>query len=211
MPLAEWRVIVQTSRTKITDEWLIMAVSNLPSRSAASAAASLSAPDIVQHWIGGRLTKAQGRTLEVFNPATGQAARRVAMAGNDEVGAAVASAQAAFPAWADTPPVRRARVLVKFLNLLDEHRDELAAIITSEHGKVFTDAQGEVTGGVEIVEFDAARDFALRVREYLAVLTGDDCGEFIAVLIQQVEKLDQHARAADRRRVGPGRESRLRA
>src|SRR5437660_12510697 len=116
-----------------------MGVSSFPSRSAAAAAPSAAALDIVQHWIGGRLTKAQGRTLEVFNPATGQAARRVAMAGNDEVGAAVASAQAAFPAWADAPPSRRARVLVKFLNLLDEHRDELAAIITSEHGKVFTD------------------------------------------------------------------------
>src|SRR6266446_1383076 len=130
-----------------------MVVSSLPSRSAASAAPSLPAIDVVQHWIGGRLTKAQGRTLEVFNPATGQVARRVAMASNDEVGDAVASAQAAFPAWADTPPIRRAHVLSKFLNLLNEHRDELAASITSEHGKVFTDAQGEVTRGIEIVEF----------------------------------------------------------
>ena len=130
-----------------------MVVSSLPSRSAASAAPSLAAIDVVQHWIGGRLTKAQGRTLEVFNPATGQVARRVAMASNDEVGDAVASAQAAFPAWADTPPIRRAHVLSKFLNLLNEHRDELAASITSEHGKVFTDAQGEVTRGIETVEF----------------------------------------------------------
>jgi len=130
-----------------------MVVSSLPSRSAASAAPSIAAIDVVQHWIGGRLTKAQGRTLEVFNPATGQVARRVAMASNDEVGDAVASAQAAFPAWADTPPIRRAHVLSKFLNLLNEHRDELAASITSEHGKVFTDAQGEVTRGIETVEF----------------------------------------------------------
>src|SRR3989440_3635832 len=127
-----------------------MVVSSFPSRSAAPSTAAL---DIVQHWIGGRLTKAQARTLEVFNPASGQVARRVAMASHDEVGNAVASAQAAFPAWADTPPIRRARVLAKFLNLLNEHRDELAAIITSEHGKVLTDAQGEVTRGVEIVEF----------------------------------------------------------
>ena len=67
--------------------------------------------------------------------------------------AAVSAARAAFPAWADTPPIRRARVLFKFLELLNQHRDTLAAMITSEHGKVFTDAQGEVTRGIEIVEF----------------------------------------------------------
>jgi malonate-semialdehyde dehydrogenase (acetylating) / methylmalonate-semialdehyde dehydrogenase len=65
----------------------------------------------------------------------------------------VAAAQAAFPAWADTPPIRRARVLNAFLGLLNQHKDTLAAMITAEHGKVFTDAQGEVTRGIEIVEF----------------------------------------------------------
>jgi malonate-semialdehyde dehydrogenase (acetylating)/methylmalonate-semialdehyde dehydrogenase len=65
----------------------------------------------------------------------------------------VASAQAAFAAWAETPPLRRARILFKFLDLLNQHRDTLAHMITSEHGKVFTDAQGEVTRGIEIVEF----------------------------------------------------------
>jgi malonate-semialdehyde dehydrogenase (acetylating)/methylmalonate-semialdehyde dehydrogenase len=65
----------------------------------------------------------------------------------------VAAAQAAFPAWADTPPIRRARVMFKFLELLNQHRDTLAAMITAEHGKVFTDAQGEVTRGIDIVEF----------------------------------------------------------
>jgi len=66
---------------------------------------------------------------------------------------AVAAAQAAFPAWADTPPIRRARVLFKFLELMNQRRDDLARIITAEHGKVFTDAQGEVTRGIEILEF----------------------------------------------------------
>jgi malonate-semialdehyde dehydrogenase (acetylating)/methylmalonate-semialdehyde dehydrogenase len=65
----------------------------------------------------------------------------------------VAAAQAAFPAWADTPPIRRARVMFKFLQLLNEHKDELAHMITAEHGKVFTDAQGEVSRGIDIVEF----------------------------------------------------------
>ena len=65
----------------------------------------------------------------------------------------MAAAKAAFPAWADTPPIRRARVLNKFLALMNQHRDTLAAMITAEHGKVFTDAQGEVTRGIDIVEF----------------------------------------------------------
>jgi malonate-semialdehyde dehydrogenase (acetylating)/methylmalonate-semialdehyde dehydrogenase len=69
------------------------------------------------------------------------------------VDAAVANAQAAFPQWADTPPLRRARVMFKFLELLNRHRDDMARLITAEHGKVFTDAQGEVTRGIEIVEF----------------------------------------------------------
>ncbi|MCP2937438.1 aldehyde dehydrogenase family protein, partial [Salmonella enterica subsp. enterica serovar Typhimurium] len=70
-----------------------------------------------------------------------------------EVDKAVAAAQAAFPAWAGTSPLRRARILFKFLELMNQHRDELARLITAEHGKVFTDAQGEVTRGIEILEF----------------------------------------------------------
>ena len=117
--------------------------------------ASAANPDpLVQHWIGGQLTAIEGgRTLEVFNPATGAIARRVVAATAKDVAAAVASADAAFPAWSDLPPVRRARILIRYLHLLSEHRDAIAKIITSEHGKVFSDAQGEVTRGIEIVEF----------------------------------------------------------
>jgi malonate-semialdehyde dehydrogenase (acetylating) / methylmalonate-semialdehyde dehydrogenase len=108
----------------------------------------------VGHFINGRsVASASGRRQAVFNPATGAVARQVALASSDEVNAAVAAAQAAFPAWADTPPIRRARVMNKFLGLLNQHRDTLAAMITAEHGKVFTDAQGEVTRGIDIVEF----------------------------------------------------------
>ena len=117
-------------------------------------AADLNLATTVQHWIDGRLVAGRsGRQQDVYNPATGEAARQVALASADEVNAAVAAAKAAFPKWADTPPIRRARVLNKFLELLNAHRDTLAALITSEHGKVFTDAQGEVTRGIEIVEF----------------------------------------------------------
>ena len=108
----------------------------------------------IEHWIAGQARPGHsGHEADVFNPATGIASAKVSLASRDEVGQAVAAAQAAFPAWADTSPLRRARVMFKFLELLNAHRDELARMITAEHGKVFTDAQGEVTRGIEIVEF----------------------------------------------------------
>ena len=108
----------------------------------------------VGHYIGGRIVAGtSGRQQAVYNPSTGKVARQLALASVDEVNAAVASAKAAQPAWGDTPPIRRARVMNAFLQLLMQHRDTLAAMITAEHGKVFTDAQGEVTRGIDIVEF----------------------------------------------------------
>jgi len=122
---------------------------NAPEKTTAGAALAS-----IEHWIGGRVVPGQsGRRADVFNPATGRVTGQVALANHAEVAAAVAAAQAAFPAWADTPPIRRARVLFKFLELLNQRRDDLARIITAEHGKVFTDAQGEVTRGIDIVEF----------------------------------------------------------
>ncbi|WP_175716688.1 CoA-acylating methylmalonate-semialdehyde dehydrogenase [Burkholderia anthina] len=112
--------------------------------------------DDVGHYINGaRVPGASGRFQDVFNPAAGKAARRVALADDNEVAQAVAAAQAAFPAWSETPPIRRARVMHRFLQLMNEHRDTLAAIITAEHGKVFSDAQGEVARGIDIIEFAA--------------------------------------------------------
>jgi malonate-semialdehyde dehydrogenase (acetylating) / methylmalonate-semialdehyde dehydrogenase len=108
----------------------------------------------VGHWIAGTRTPGSGaRKQPVWNPATGQVARQVLLAAEADVQAAVAAAKAAQPAWAEMPPIRRARVLNAFLALLNEHRDTLAAMITAEHGKVFTDAQGEVSRGIDIVEF----------------------------------------------------------
>jgi len=108
----------------------------------------------IAHFIAGKPAAGSAdRAQDVFNPATGAVSGRVALANRNDVGAAVAAARAAFPAWADTPPIRRARVMFKFLELLNKHRDELAHLITAEHGKVFTDAQGEVTRGIDIVEF----------------------------------------------------------
>ena len=81
----------------------------------------------IEHWIGGRVVPGQsGRRAEVFNPATGAVTGQVALANSAEVANAVAAAQAAFPAWADTPPIRRARVMFKLVELLNRNRDALA-------------------------------------------------------------------------------------
>ncbi len=109
--------------------------------------------EIAQYIQGARTAGGSARTQAVYNPATGAVTRQVRLGNAQDVAAAVASAQAAFPAWADTPPIRRARVMFKFLELLNLHKDDLAHIITAEHGKVFTDAQGEVSRGIDIVEF----------------------------------------------------------
>jgi malonate-semialdehyde dehydrogenase (acetylating)/methylmalonate-semialdehyde dehydrogenase len=108
----------------------------------------------IGHFIGGkRVAGTSGRSQPVTNPATGAVARHVALASVAEVDAAVAAAKAAQPAWGNLPPLRRARVMNAFLGLLNRARDALAAMITAEHGKVFSDAQGEVTRGIDVVEF----------------------------------------------------------
>ena len=111
-------------------------------------------PTPITHFIQGqRVAGTSSRQQDVFNPATGAVTGQVALATAADVDQAVAAAQAAFAGWADTPPIRRARILFKFLELMNQRRDDLARIITAEHGKVFTDAQGEVTRGIEILEF----------------------------------------------------------
>ncbi|HEX4384720.1 MAG TPA: CoA-acylating methylmalonate-semialdehyde dehydrogenase [Myxococcales bacterium] len=108
----------------------------------------------LDHYIGGkRIAGTSGRTAPVYHPASGAIDMNVPLASPEEVAAAVAAAKAAFPAWAETSALRRARVMFKFKELLDKHKDELAAMINRQHGKVFGDAQGEVTRGIEVVEF----------------------------------------------------------
>ncbi|UFS55863.1 CoA-acylating methylmalonate-semialdehyde dehydrogenase [Comamonadaceae bacterium M7527] len=108
---------------------------------------------IAHHVNGKPFAGTSQRTQAVFNPATGQQTATVALANAADVNTAVAAAQAAFPAWADTPPIRRARVLFKFLELVRANEDALAQALTKEHGKVFTDAKGEVQRGIDIIEF----------------------------------------------------------
>src|SRR5947207_2320294 len=108
----------------------------------------------VQHFINGKpVAGGNGRSGDVFNPATGERVRRVAFASAGEVDQAVQAAAAAFSGWAATPPLTRARVLFKFLELLHRDHDALARVISEEHGKIFSDAQGEVMRGLEVVEF----------------------------------------------------------
>src|SRR5437763_7607194 len=103
--------------------------------------------------VAGRSESSGGRWGEVFNPATGERVRRIALATPGDVDAAVQAAAQAVPGWAATPPLTRARILFKFLELLAGEHDNLARTISEEHGKVFSDAQGEITRGVEVVEF----------------------------------------------------------
>ncbi|SFP72899.1 CoA-acylating methylmalonate-semialdehyde dehydrogenase [Amycolatopsis rubida] len=113
-----------------------------------------SAPTLVPHWIdGAEHPSASGRTAPVYDPALGLEAKRVVLADKDDVNAAVASAKAAFPAWSRLSLARRQAVLFTFRELLEARKGELAEIITAEHGKVLSDALGEITRGQEVVEF----------------------------------------------------------
>src|SRR5271154_5418618 len=108
----------------------------------------------VHHWVNGEIMIGiSGRFGDVYNPATGEVQARVALATSEEVDAAVTAAATAFPAWSAQPALRRARVLFRFREIFERRLDEVAAILTSEHGKVFSDAKGEATRGLEVVEF----------------------------------------------------------
>lgn len=108
----------------------------------------------LHHYVNGQKVEGtSGRFGDVFNPATGEVAARVPLASSSETASAIEAAAAAFPDWRNTPPLRRARVLFRFKELLDANLDELAQLVSSEHGKVLSDARGSVIRGIEVVEF----------------------------------------------------------
>lgn len=110
--------------------------------------------NITGNFIGGQIIySASNETIPVYDPATGKVARELTQSTGAEVAEAIKVAHEAFPAWSKTSPLRRARVLFNFKALMEQHRDELAELIVSEHGKVWSDAQGELTRGLEVVEF----------------------------------------------------------
>ena len=108
----------------------------------------------VSHWINGAKVAGKSRRFaEVYLPATGRVQARVPLANAEELNSAVEAASAAFPDWTSQPPLRRARVLFRFREIYERRIDEVAATINREHGKVFSDAKGEATRGLEVVEF----------------------------------------------------------
>jgi malonate-semialdehyde dehydrogenase (acetylating)/methylmalonate-semialdehyde dehydrogenase len=119
----------------------------------ATPAKNVDAAAIVGHFINGQDVADDNRPLPVTNPATGEVTRHVAMATQSTVEDAITAAQAAFPAWRNTPPVKRAKIFFRFKQLLEEHADEVVELITREHGKVFDDAMGEFGRGIEVVDY----------------------------------------------------------
>nr|WP_304945125.1 aldehyde dehydrogenase family protein [Sneathiella glossodoripedis] len=108
----------------------------------------------IKHFIGGKHVEGKsGRFSPVFNPSTGEQTKDCPLATEAEVGDAIANSLAAFPEWANTSPITRARVMFKFKQLVEENIEELAALLSSEHGKVHSDAKGSIIRGLEVVEF----------------------------------------------------------
>ena len=114
----------------------------------------INAVDVVGHWINGQADAGSGtRRGEVFNPAQGKVARQIALASRADVDRAVAAARAAFADWGSAAPQRRARVMFKFRDLVDQYSNDLARLLSAEHGKTLPDALGEVQRGLEVIEF----------------------------------------------------------
>ena len=108
----------------------------------------------VHHFIGGKAVSGKsGRFGDIYNPNTGEVQARVSLATTAELDAAVETAKAAFPAWAATNPQRRARVMFEFKRLVEANMNELAHMLSSEHGKVIADSKGDVQRGLDVVEF----------------------------------------------------------
>ncbi|HEX5535522.1 MAG TPA: CoA-acylating methylmalonate-semialdehyde dehydrogenase [Actinomycetales bacterium] len=131
--------------------------------------------DLVTHWISGKpATGASSRTADVFDPARGHVTKQVALADAQDVATAVAAAREAFVGWSAASLTKRAQVMFAFRELLNARKEDLAAIITSEHGKVLSDALGEVTRGLEVVEFACGMPHLLKGGHSEGVSTGVD-------------------------------------
>ncbi|MCB1406212.1 MAG: aldehyde dehydrogenase family protein, partial [Rhodobacteraceae bacterium] len=108
----------------------------------------------IGHWIDGKMVAGtSGRTADVFNPATGEVQAKVALASKAELDAAIASAAKAQVAWGATNPQRRARVMMALVGLLNRDMDKMAEMLSSEHGKTFPDAKGDIQRGLEVIEY----------------------------------------------------------
>ncbi len=127
------------------------------------------------HYIDGERRKGtSGRFADVYNPATGDISKQVPLASADEVRGAIASAAAALPGWSATPAAKRAQVLFKFRDLILKHMDELAELVSTEHGKILDDAKGSITRGLEVVEFACGIPHLLKGEYSQSVANGVD-------------------------------------
>jgi malonate-semialdehyde dehydrogenase (acetylating) / methylmalonate-semialdehyde dehydrogenase len=129
---------------------------------------------VIANLVGSRWSRPEAETLPVYNPATGEVIERVPLSGAAEVDAAVQAAVAAFPAWSRTPLMERVRLMFRFKALLEEHFEELAAIVTRHHGKTLDEARGEVRRGIEVVDFACGAPTLLQGRTLREVSAGVD-------------------------------------
>ena len=129
---------------------------------------------MIANLVGSRWSRPEAETLPVYNPATGEVIERVPLSGAAEVDAAVQAAVAAFPAWSRTPLMERVRLMFRFKALLEEHFEELAAIVTRHHGKTLDEARGEVRRGIEVVDFACGAPTLLQGRTLREVSAGVD-------------------------------------
>jgi malonate-semialdehyde dehydrogenase (acetylating)/methylmalonate-semialdehyde dehydrogenase len=152
---ARLRVLPTRSAPRSTGRWSKIARMSVDLKEPRTppAAQSSARGVVVGHRIAGKIETGGARRSPVYNPALGEVIAEVALGGSAEIERAVAAARGAFPAWSETAPPKRARVLFKLKELLDANHDVLAASITREHGKVLSDARGEVQRGIEVVEF----------------------------------------------------------
>ena len=131
--------------------------------------------ETLSHYINGqRIAGQSGRNSDIFNPALGQVIRQVPLANDAELNATVAAAKAAFPAWSQTASSKRARYMFKFLDLLEQNVEEMARVISEEHGKVIDDAKGEIARGMEVVEFACSMPQMIEGRYDSQMATGMD-------------------------------------
>ena len=136
----------------------------------------MNSPRQISHWINGRADAgASGRHGVVFNPATGEEAAAVAMANVADVDKALSAASAAFPDWAATPALKRARVMFRFKELIEQNRKQIVASISAEHGKVLSDADGSLQRGLEVVEFACGIPHLLKGEFSSDIGRGVDC------------------------------------
>ena len=114
-------------------------------------------------WINGKSTPSSSdRSADVFNPATGEVIRKAPLANQADIDKAVAAAKLAFPGWRDTPPLKRARILTRYRELMEANQTELVRLISEEHGKTLLDAAGSLQRGIEVIEFASGAPHLLK-------------------------------------------------